>query len=181
MKIRLAFLLLVILAPWAWGCGEPGTGRFQVSDVQKHDECIGRMFPFEPVFFAARERVDSMGLFFQSRGGNFQSVDVIHFEVFGSNGIEPGTQLTLDPLAARESEAVGSLELGESCPDLADSLAITGTLTLDSFSRDVDGLISGSVDGEVVSLLDDDIVAGSLTGQFDFTVQLGQPYEEFRK
>lgn len=141
---------------------------------------MGQMFPFDPIFFAARERADSMGLFFQSRGGNFQFVDLLHFEVFDHEEVSAGSTLTVHPITARDSEAVGGLELGESCPDLADSLGVEGTLTFDSFSRDVDGLISGTIEGQVVSLKDDDVVAGSLSGTFDFTVQLGQPYEEFR-
>lgn len=177
---RIAPLLLVLMIG-AWGCGQPGSGRFVVDDVRKHTECMGKVFPFEPIFFAARERADSMGLFFQSRGGNFQFVDVLHLEIFNTENIQPGVELTVESVADRDTEAVGGLELGETCPNLPDSLAITGTLVFDSFSRDVDGLISGTLDGEVVSLTDDDVVAGSLHGEFDFTVQLGQPYEEFRK
>jgi hypothetical protein len=173
-------LCAILIAP-VYGCGQPGSARFVVDDIQKHEECLSRMFPFEPIFFAARERAESVGIFLQSRGGNFQSVDIIHFEVFNPDDVQTGVSIPVDSTVTRDSQAVGSLQLGESCPELRDSLAVSGSIVFNSFSREVNGLMSAEFEGQIVSLTDDDVVAGSLSGDFDFTVELGQPYEEFRK
>lgn len=175
------YLILAICALiWASGCGPSDSALFEVDGVQKHQECLGKTFPFRPIFHAYRERADSVGIFFQSRGGNAQFVDVVHFEVFDPTNVETGTPITLDPIITYETRVASTVELGESCPEVNDSIGLLGTITFDSFSQEIGTLISGTVDGELTSLRDLETVASSFTGEFEFTSQVGQPFEEFR-
>lgn len=170
-----------IVALFGVACGQSGEGRFTVSTVQQHEECLSTAFPFEPVFLASRERAQSMGIFLQSRGGSFQFVDVVYFEVFDPATVEVGVAYDLVPIATEESRIVSAIELQASCPELDDSLTIEGSLVFDSFSREVDGIIAGSIeDGRIVSLRTGEVVADGFSGAFSFPVQVGQPYEEFR-
>ncbi len=161
-------------------CSPDASGRFTIDGVTAHEECLGAVFPFEPFFLTLRERADATAIFLQSRGGAFQYVDVIHFEIFEAESIETGVPYTLDPITMEDSRIVSGVELGESCPELFDSLTIDGTLEFDSFSREVDGLVRGTVDGSLRSLRTGEDVASSIAGDFEFTVQVGQPFEEFR-
>lgn len=178
MIARAAILLLLGIA--VVGCSPPSSARFEVTDVQKHADCMDAAFPFVPIFHASRSRDESVGIFFQSRGGNFQSVDVVHFEVFGTERLPLGEPIPLDPVVMERTTVASDLLLGESCPEITDSFGIQGTITFDEFSQTMDGIIAGSLDGELVSLRSNEVIAGSFTGTFDFTVQIGQPFEEFR-
>ena len=162
MTRRLTFLLAITALVAA--CSPPASARFEVSDVQKHQECFDLAFPFDPVFLASRSRDESVGIFFQSRGGNFQFVDLIHFEVFGTGNLPIGEPIEMDPIVMNATRVASDLVLGRSCPEMTDSLGLTGTITFDEFSQEIDGVIAGSVDGSVVSLRSGDTVAGSLTG-----------------
>ena len=180
MRANLISILLVLTAVSA-GCAQVGEGRFTVGAVHRHAECMATAFPFEPIFLASRERAKSLGIFLQSRGGSFQFVDVVYFEVFDPATIEVGVAYPMDPITTPDSRVVSGVELGESCPDIEDSLSLEGELVLDSFSREVDGIVAGSVeDARLVDLRSGELVADGFTGSFEFPVQVGQPYEEFR-
>lgn len=164
----------------AAACSPSGTGRFTIANAIEHQDCFDVAFPFEPYFLTARSRTDSTGIFLQSKGGSFQFVDVIAFEVFEPDSIETGHPYPLEPIATRDSRVVGSLELGESCPDLMDPLALEGTLEFSQWSRAIDGVVAAHLDAQIRSLDTGQLVAEGFEGDFEFTVQVGQPYEEFR-
>jgi len=163
------------------GCNSSGTGSFQIGEASDHVDCFTAMFPFDPPFLAARDRSGSTGIFIQSRGGNFQNVDLIYFELF-----QPpptiGEPLQTSPPGEEEGATILSeLQFGESCPDVLDSMWIDGTVTFDAFEDEQNGRVEGSVDGDVVSVVTGEPVATGLTGDFSFLVKRGQPYEEFRR
>lgn len=177
MPLRAAFILLLL---GLTGCAPPTSAHFDVSGDVAYPECFGKAFPFAPIFAAYRERADSVGLFFQSRGGNPQSVDVVYLEVFAPADLPVGTAIPMDAKVGPDTVVSNAVELSESCPDLSDALYINGTVTFDEFSQEIDGVIAGTIDGALANIRDGAIVADSFTGDFNFTVQVGQPYEEFR-
>ncbi len=173
-----AYITLIALAVTASACAEDSSGEFDVSDVQKHADCLGEVFPFEPDFLTARERQGSVGLFMQSQGGNFQGVDSIYFEVFNASA---GSTLDFtQPGSTLEAQALGEFEPGASCPDLVESMYFTGQIQFDEFNPEQDGTISGELVGaSIMSGRDDSVIAGSVTGTFEIFVRRGPPYEEF--
>ena len=130
----------------AAACSPSGTGRFTIANAIEHQDCFDVAFPFEPYFLTARSRTDSTGIFLQSKGGSFQFVDVIAFEVFEPDSIETGHPYPLEPIATRDSRVVGSLELGESCPDLMDPLALEGTLDEEKVRRATNNALVGNAE-----------------------------------
>ena len=179
MRRRLLISPLIALLALS-GCARSSSGEFDVSDVRKYGDCLDAVFPFEPLFFTARTRQESTGLFMQSRGGNFQSVDTIYLEVF-SQSIAAGTTLTFSrPGEGLDAQMTGEFEMGESCPDLRESLFLDGQVRFDEFDTEQDGFVEGELVGaSIISGRDEEIVAGSLTGEFRIEVRDGQPYEEF--
>ncbi len=191
MPIRATILLFVIFS--LAGCAKPASGRFEVSGIAPaYAACFDIAFPFVPIFHASRERDESVGLFFQSRGGNFQFVDVVYFEVFDFASVPLGTPIPTSPLVTDDTRIAAGMALGHSCPpigilgstpagtpSIAEYPVITGDVTFDQFSQEPGDTIAGSIDGALVDW-DGNSVAETFTGEFSFEVQVGQPYEEFR-
>lgn len=184
-----SFAALLIVAT---ACSPPASGRFEVSGVDESVRtCFDIAFPFVPIFHAYRERSNSFGLFFQSRGGTPQFTDTVYFEVFTPSEVVVGEALTVEPVVGLHTQVAGAVDLSESCPavgvlgtttnkpSLLDTLGIVGTLTFDQFEEEIDGTIAGRVEGELVDR-EGIVVAEQFTGDFEFTLQVGQPYEEFR-
>lgn len=186
--------VIIFITTLLASCTPPASARFEVSGVAaEYSECFEVAFPFVPIFHAYRERAGSVGLFMQSRGGNFQFVDAVYFEIFDPENLNSGETVQIDPVATPDTRVVANLDLGESCPDvgvlaqtpsstpsISEVPLIQGTVTFNQFSREVDGIIDGTVDGMLVHPRSGEVVAESFTGDFNFTVQVGQPYEEFR-
>lgn len=118
---------------------------------------------------------------------------MVYFEVFDPESVELGTPIATDPLVLQDTKIAASLDLGESCPpvgilgtsepgkpQISNVPHIVGEVTFDQFSQEIDGVIAGTVEGTLVHPKTGETVAESFTGEFDFTVQVGQPYEEFR-
>lgn len=172
---------LVALIGTTAACGTPSDTVFTVSDVRQHSDCLDLVFPFEPPFQAARQRSDSIALFFQSDGGNFQITDVITFDIFDEEAARGSGGVQLATLPGDDVAASGSAEFSESCPDLGDNLGIVGTLVFEQLTTQSRGVVQGElVDGQIVSVDSGEVVAGQIEGSFSFIVQVGQPYAEFR-
>ena len=173
--------VVTVTCAFACGCNPESSALFEVDGVDgEYSDCFAEVFPFEPVFHAYRERAGTAGLFFQSRGGNFQFVDVITFEIFNPDQLALNTAIPLEPVVTPQSKMTAVMELTETCPDLAYQPQIEGTVTFEQFEQESRGRIIGTVNGQLLHPLTLEVAASSFSGSFDFVVQQGQPYEEFR-
>jgi hypothetical protein len=170
-------LTCVILA----GCiGPSGDGRIEVSDLRAHEQCFEKAFPLEPTFFAARERIDSVGLFLQNRAGPEQDADGIYLEVYDvqSARANPAADLSIDYPVTRRTPVRGEVTVASACPSLNASFVIRGQVQFDALSAQKGERVQGElVSGEVVDARSGDVVAGDITGIWSFQVRTGSPWQ----
>lgn len=175
-----AIAWLVVIAA---GCGgATDSGRFDVDEVRAHESCLDAMFPFEPEFFAARERIDSIGLFMQSKTRPTQDADLVYIEVYDVEAATAGEfgGETLSHPHEEAPTARAEIDIQESCPNLGSSFALEGTLSFDQFETGRGGRISGELtDGSIVDARDGRPVADGLVGEWDFAVQITAPHRSY--
>lgn len=163
-------------------CDNESFARFEIDGVQKYTDCLGEVFPYEPNFLTARRRQESVGLLMQSEGGSFQQSDVVYIEVYDVRAARRGETLTFSEPGTLEAQAIGEIEVAHTCPDLVESMYLTGAVVFDEFSLEQDSFVNGElVDAAVKSRRDEAWIATSLTGGWEIQVLQGQPYEEFYK
>lgn len=175
MKYR-SFLVVCL---WFAGCTDDSFARFEVDGITAQQECLTAMFPFEPAFMTARDRQESVGLLMQS-SSSLNASDIVYLEVFDVAAAEAGEVLMFSPPGTLSAQATGEIEFGASCPDLIESLYLTGGVQFSSLDTNADGLVIGELVGvSVASSRSAGLVAESMTGSWQIKVQSGQPYEEF--
>lgn len=161
-------------------CSDDSYARFEVAGVSQHAECLDKVFPYEPYFLTARDRQDSVGILMQSEGGGFQDSDVLYFEIFDVAAAKAGETLEFSVPGTLDARAIGELEVAHTCPDLVESMYLTGALRFDKFSTEQDDLIVGELVGAGLrSIRTETEIATTLTGSWQIKVRDGQPYEEF--
>ena len=139
--------------------------------------CLENFFPFEPGFYAARDRGGASGVFFQQKGGNIQDADLLFFEIFNRSNLE---SMKLEKVGGDAVSVIGQIELGESCPDQTFGYYLEGTLQFTELDTRNNGRVTGTLrDGLVRNSKTDEIVGTNLEGDFNFEVFAGQPFEEF--
>lgn len=179
MKLYRLIPVLVFLV----GCADDSFARFEVGGVAAHADCLNDMFPFEPTFLAVRPRGgaaldESVGLLMQS-GSNLNGTDIVYIEVFDLAAAQAGAVVPFSAPGTLTAGATGEVELGESCPDLIESLYLTGGVQFSSFGTDADELVAGELVGaSIASSRSAGVVAETLTGTWQITVKRGQPFEE---
>jgi hypothetical protein len=173
-----AFALAGVL--WAGCIGPSGDGRIEVNDLRAHEQCFDQAFPLEPSFFAARERIDSVGLFLQNRAGPEQDADGIYLEVYDvqSARTNPAADLSIDYPVTRRSPVRGEVTVASACPSLNASFVIRGQVRFDALSAQKGEGVQGElVSGEVIDARSGDVVAGDITGIWSFQVRTGSPWQ----
>lgn len=166
-------LAVAALSTLACACVDSrNEGRFEVDDIQAHRDCLGRAFPFEPTYFSARERIDSVGVFMQSESRLGTDADFVHLEVYATERARNSDSPVDVAFPSREgSEARADLEIQETCPRANVSLAIEGTAQFDEFRVGRRGRVVGRLtEGAVVDARTGEEVAGSVTGEWAFDV-----------
>lgn len=161
-------------------CSDDSYARFEVIDVTQYAECLAKVFPYEPTFQTARDRQETVGLLMQSEGGGFGESDVVYIEVVDVAAAKAGETLPLSIPGTLDARATGEVEVGHSCPDLRESIYITGEVRFDKFSTAQDDLVIGELVGASLrSRRTETEIAKTLTGNWQIRVREGQPYEEF--
>ena len=157
-------------------------GRFDIDDVQQHQECLREVFPFEPSFLATHKSLDSVGLLMQSQTRLTQSADYVYIEVFEPGPITPDSPKTFTfgyPTDAN-TPVRAEVALRETCPELNVSLAVRGRLTLERLETDSGGSVVGQLtEGTVIDARSGQVIAGDITGSWDFTSKVTAPWRNF--
>ena len=178
-------LYSVGLIALVWSCltgciGPSGDGRIEVSDVRQHAQCFEKAFPLEPRFFAARERIDSIGLFLQNRAGPEQDANGLYLEVYD---VTPAQTDSLQALAieypvTRRTPVRGEVTVASACPSLNASFVLRGQVQFDALSAQKGQRVQGElVGGEILDARTDDVVAGDIRGIWSFRVRTGSPWQ----
>ncbi|MFU8806984.1 MAG: hypothetical protein ACNA8W_24465 [Bradymonadaceae bacterium] len=161
---------------------DPGEAIFEVAQVTQHEECMNAAFPFEPNFFAARQRRTSIGLFLQSRGGLDTDFDLVQIELYEPAFIHKnlGRPIPLSIPNAPDPIARATVLLRESCEDLWEGFYLTGAVIIDVLDLDDDRRVEGSFSGaSLVKTRTNEVVAGEFQGSWAYDVLRGPPHEEF--
>lgn len=168
----------------ACGGGDENVGHFEMADIRVDDErgaCLDAAFPFDPSFFAARERIDSVGVFLQSRARLGQDADIVYFEVLEPDevrGEESAVSFGGPPSASTPIRA--EIDLGESCPKLNASLRLQGSVQFDALGTESGDRVAGELlEGTLVDSRSGETVAGSVTGRWDFVVETTAPHRTY--
>lgn len=178
MKPHTFILLALLLGP---ACASNGSASFDANVTDPESECLAEIFPFDPVFVAARERGGAFGLFFQSEGGNIQDKDVLYFEVFDVEGAERDEILEFSKPGTIDAQSSGEVEVVGQCPDHKESYYLVGSVRFDSFERKTRGKIRGEMlPSQIIRYRDEKVVAEDLTGRWDLLLRRGPPFEEFQ-
>jgi hypothetical protein len=174
---------LLLVAALATACVPVNDeGRFDLENVQRHEECLQEVFPFEPTFLAAHNSLDSVGLLMQSQARLTQSADYVYIEIFEPGQVAAGspTTFTFGYPTDAETPARAEVALRESCPQLNVSLAIRGKVTLERLDTDSGGRVIGQLtEGTVIDARSGEVVAGSITGSWDFTSKVTAPWRNY--
>jgi hypothetical protein len=167
-------------------CGPQGEGEFTFGTPLEYQECFEELDPMVPSFFATRDRIDSVGVFAQSRPDVQSDADLVHIEVYRApddvSKVE-GEPLTLAGPDVPLPQARAALAVNASCPDLGESFELRGTVTFEEIGANSGDLVRGELtDGSVVVVSDDEptrTVVEDVAGSWDFTVELGAPYRNY--
>ncbi len=171
MKLSSLILILTLC-----GCNSlEGEATFN-ADIE-NAKCLEEFFPFNPTFYAARDRGGASGIFFQEKGGNIQDVDLLFFEVFKRDNLE---LLKLQKIGGDEVSVIGQIELGSRCPNQTYGYYLEGDIQFTELDTKNNGRVAGSLrNGSIRNSKTDELVGTNLVGDFDFPVFAGQPFEEF--
>lgn len=165
---------LLLLAGVLSGCSNDSFGRFDAPNPAQHELCLEAMFPFEPSFLTARVRQGSVGLFMQGESGPYRDQDLVYIEIFDQESLTHSLAAPGD----FEASAIAEVEWMQTCPDVVESLYVAGSLNLDSLETGDGGIVSGTIDGQLMSRRSGEFVS-DFNGDFFIEVQKGPPYEEF--
>lgn len=164
---------------WAGCLGPSGEGRIEISDLREHEGCFEKAFPLEPSFFAARDRIDSIGLFLQNRAGPEQDADGLYLEVYDLEAArtKPAPDLSIEYPVTGQTPVRGEVTVASACPSLNASFAIRGQVQFDALSAQKGERVQGELSGEVIDARSGDVVAGDITGIWSFEVRTGSPWQ----
>ncbi|MFB6263349.1 MAG: hypothetical protein ABEL76_06955 [Bradymonadaceae bacterium] len=180
---RLLAMLVVSTLVGMSACADSGNrAHFEVSGVQKYGECFDRAFPFEPTFFAARDRIDSIGLFMQSQTRRDQRADFVIFEVLDPGAVREalGEPVPVTHPPTAESTVRAEVGLRESCESTNVSLAVDGRVVFDKLGIQRGQTVRGRiVEASILDTRTGDVVARELTGRWKFDVATGSPHRSF--
>lgn len=197
-----ALLCAALITLGACGQPSPGTARFEVQGIQPdYQTCLSEAFPFEASFNTARYRQSTetrstTSLIHQRAGTVMHNDDLIYMEIFERDALPqqsatvdlrlkpapvilPNTPHLLEDLDRPGPRARGNLIFKRTCPDLADSLLIEGTLTFERLDDRPGGRVVGRLtEGRIMSAYTGALVAESVTGEFDYPVEHGPPFQD---
>lgn len=178
---------VILACVYALGCGGPAPdeGRFDVSEIRVDDhrgQCLENAFPLDPSFYAARERIDSVGIFLQSEVDLGQDADVVYFEIFQPDRLRDTSETPVafgGPLETTTTVRA-EIELGETCPRLNASFRVQGQLRFSSLSTESGDRVAGELlEGAVIDNRSGETVAESANGRWDFAVGAGAGSEAY--
>ncbi len=175
-------LVLATLAIGVGACANDDTGHFTVSGVQRYQQCISKASPIEPQLFAARARINSIGLFFQTDYRLPSLSDLVYFEVYQPDYVRQhlGEPIALsNPLELIQGDerfatppvVRGQISFDHTCPQIRESFGLVGTVVFDQIGDQDGDIVQGSlVDAKIVSVRDNGVVAEHVDGTWQFTV-----------
>ena len=178
-----AVVLAALLAAGGLGCGDsPDAGRFEIGEIRAHDKCLQAASPLKPTFFAARERRDSVGLFMQTKARVESDADVVWIEVLKPAQAKrnPDKVYSFEYPPAEKTPVRAELLVEETCPDLNVSLAIRGRARFDKLNLEAGEKVVGELlEGAVVDARTGEVVAGSISGRWNFDVEITAPHRDY--
>lgn len=168
--------LCIILILFFCSCDDLGGDASFNADIEGA-KCLEGFFPFNPGFYAARDRGGASGIFFQGKGGNIQDADLLFFEIFSRKNLD---RLKLEKVGGDTVAVIGQIEMGDSCPDQTFGYYLEGYLQFTELDTRNNGRVTGTLrEGKIRNSKTDEVVGTNLVGDFDFEVFAGQPFEEF--
>jgi len=186
IRRRIWVLAGLIAGALAVGCArEPNSGQFEISDIRKEGElgeCLEDAFPLNPTFYAARERIDSVGLFVQTRARIGSDADLVYIEMFEPGRVRDGskTAFSFGGSPSGSTSVRAEVHLGETCPRQNAALRIEGRAQFDSLRVDPgDRVVGELMEGTLLDGQTGETVAGTIEGRWDFAVQTGSPYSAY--
>lgn len=180
------WVAILLLACAMTSCGPQGDGEFTFGTPLEYEECFETLDPMTPTFFASRNRIDSVGVFAQSRPDVQADADLVHIEVYrppGEVSKVEGQQLTISGPEESNPNVRAALAVNASCPELGESFELRGTVVFERISAENGDMVRGELtDGSVVVVSDDEptrTVVEDVSGNWDFVVEIGAPYRNY--
>lgn len=181
MKAWHGAMICLFFAVGATACSDPGEyGRFDTAQSANLRDCMAEQFPFEGDLFAARMRNGRLGIFLQSTPDITSKADIFYFEIYDPESITVGDPIALDGPSVPPPPARADVGFFSSCAHTNESLSIGGSIVFNSFDYQNAGVISGELlDGQFIDKRNGQVVVDDLSGEWNFVVRRGPPYEDF--
>ncbi|QDG49648.1 hypothetical protein FIV42_02495 [Persicimonas caeni] len=172
------------------GCAASDDAEFTIGSVERYEECLTTASPIRPKMLAARERVNTIGVFMQTDHRLPSVSDLVYLEVYQPKLVRSrlGEPFELaDPLELEDDEEFdeppvirGVIAFSETCPELKETFALRGTVVFNQLGAENGAIVQGElVDGVIVSTRDENVVARDVTGSWEFTVDTRRPNQYF--
>jgi|GEM_PF-3301997 len=190
-RARCLGALGLIGAALAGGCVSPSDAQFTLASIAQHQDCLENASPLQASSSFARVAPGGVGLFFQTDSRQASAGDAIYLHVYQTEQIRahPGQSFALaDPRELQGGEHTfdappvvrGAAYFADSCPEVPESFGVIGTVIFSEFGTEKGDRMRGELrDAQIISLRDDSVVVGELSGTWDFTVNLNRPRQYF--
>lgn len=183
-------VLLASMGLASASCAADEDAEFTIGSVQRYEDCLATASPIRPKMLAARERVNTIGVFMQTEAVLPSISDLVYFEVYQPKLVRSklGEPIELaDPLEFEDDADFdvppvvrGVIAFSETCPELNETFGLRGTVVFDQLGADDGDIVAGQlVDGVIVSTRDNEIVAEDVAGSWEFTVDQRRPHQYF--
>jgi len=157
------------------GCRGGEEARFVCPDDVEVDAC--EAFDLKPSFFAL-ERFENRAIVRIQRGGNaFAKVDALQIHIQDARRLRGtlGQELSVGP----DRDIRAALTLFDRCPDTDVSFELRGKIVFDHFGVSKGDRVAARFGELLVRDGRSGAVLGRLSGELDFTIRHGPPYQQF--
>jgi hypothetical protein len=187
----LAIALVLPALPVLSGCVADARSEFTIAGIQRHRQCLGEASPVRPAVNAARVDADTVGLFFQSDARLPTAGDTIYIQIYRPDLIRAnlGEPIELadprildvgDEAFEKPPVARAMAIFAESCPEVTETFGVLGTVVFEELGgEDGDPVKGRLLDAQIISLRDDALVAGEVSGTWDFIIDTRRPFQYF--
>lgn len=179
-EARALTIVLVVFAAGLASCENTEEyAEFVADDVGALPDCMADQFPFEPAFLSARTRDDRTGIFLQTTLDVKHQTDLAHIVLYDTGSVTTGESIELAKGSDQQARARGKIAFFSTCPDLTETLRLTGSVSFDSFEPETNGVVDGHFTGQARLARSGEVVVDELEGNWRFVVRSGQPYQDF--
>ena len=190
-RLRAASALAALCVLGTTGCADDGNGEFTISGIEQHEDCLSTASPLRPEMLAARERVNTIGLFMQTDFRLPSTSDLVYFEVYQPDYVRSrlGEPIELaDPLELFKDDfefdeppvVRGQMLFAETCPEVLATFALRGTVIFHELGAEDGDVVRGElIDGEIINPREETVVARQVNGTWRYTVDQIRPKQHF--